>query len=50
MLTILPSSTLFLAELGENLVLSGSTTEGQQVLESVLIIEPLNSVALKYLK
>ena len=50
MLTILPSSTLFLAELGENLVLSGSTTEGQQVLESVLIIEPLNSLALKYLK
>jgi len=50
MLTILPVSTLFLAELGENLVLSGATTEGQQVLESVLVIEPLNSVALKYLK
>ena len=50
MLTVLPVSTLFLAELGENLVLSGSTEEGQQILESVLIIEPLNSIALKYLK
>ncbi len=50
MLTILPVSTLFLAELGENLVLSGSIEEGEQILESVLIIEPLNSVALKYLK
>ena len=49
MLEIFPSSVTFLQELAENLFLNNETAESKTVFESILILDPDNTVAPYYL-
>ena len=50
MLTIMPSSVAFLAELGLSLYLTGEKIESHSVFQSVMVLDPNNETARAYLK
>jgi tetratricopeptide (TPR) repeat protein len=50
MLTVFPTSTSFLLELGENYYALGNMEQSKSLFESVVILDPTNETAAAYLK
>ena len=50
MLTIFPTSVTYLQELAENLFLNDEKDESKQIFETIVILDPTNTVATSYLE